>query len=84
MLHKRLGNLDLAAQVWQRKFASAKSSARHTALYPIHVREGGKMVEYGDYMMPLSYSPQTILDSVKWTRTHASLFDVTPFIMRAN
>ena len=36
------------------------------------------MVEYGDFQMPVYYKPQSISDSVNWTRQKASLFDV-PF-----
>jgi len=61
-----------------RRFASSSSSApaRRTALYELHVKEGGTMVEFGGFQMPLQYKGQSISDSVIWTRSKASLFDV--------
>jgi glycine cleavage system aminomethyltransferase T len=40
------------------------------------VKEGGTMVEFGGFQMPVQYKGQSISDSVNWTRTKASLFDV--------
>ena len=61
-----------------RQYASSSSTAlRKTALYDTHVKEGGKMVEFGDFQMPLMYKDQSISDSVNWTRSKASLFDVS-------
>ena len=54
----------------------ATAGTRKTALYDLHVKEGGKMVEFGDFLMPLMYKNQSIGDSVQWTRNKASLFDV--------
>jgi aminomethyltransferase len=34
------------------------------------------MVEYGGFQMPIYYKSQSISDSVSWTRSKASLFDV--------
>jgi len=60
-----------------RQFASSDGTAiRKTALYDIHVKEGGNMVEYGGFQMPIYYKSQSISDSVNWTRSKASLFDV--------
>ena len=60
-----------------RQFASVSvSPLRRTALYNIHVKEGGNMVEYGGFQMPIFYKSQSISDSVIWTREKASLFDV--------
>jgi len=62
-----------------RQFASTSGTGvRRTALYDIHVKEGGTMVEYGGFQMPILYKSQSISDSVLWTRTRASLFDVFP------
>lgn len=61
-----------------RQFASAASGPlRRTALYDLHVKEGGTMVEFGGFQMPVQYKDQSISDSVIWTRSKASLFDVS-------
>lgn len=49
---------------------------RYTALHELHVENGGKMVPFGGYSMPVQYSDLSVGDSHKWTREKASLFDV--------
>lgn len=49
---------------------------KHTALYELHVSNGGKMVPFGGYSMPVQYSDLGVGESHKWTREKASLFDV--------
>ena len=61
--------------------ASSDASANvgglnHTALYRLHVSNGGKMVPFGGYSMPVQYSDLSVGESHKWTREKASLFDV--------
>lgn len=61
--------------------ASSDASAnggglKHTALYELHVTNGGKMVPFGGYSMPVQYSDLGVGESHKWTREKASLFDV--------
>ena len=63
---------------YARQFTSAASGPlRRTALYDLHVKEGGTMVEFGGFQMPVQYKDQSISDSVIWTRSKASLFDVS-------
>jgi aminomethyltransferase len=47
-----------------------------TPLHALHVRLGGRMVEFGGYDMPVQY-PEGIMAEHNWTRTHAGLFDVS-------
>jgi aminomethyltransferase len=42
----------------------------------MHVRLGGRMVEFGGYDMPVQY-PEGIMAEHNWTRTHAGMFDVS-------
>lgn len=58
--------------------ASTASDAelRRTSLYDLHVKNGGTMVPFGGYEMPVQYSDLSIGESHKWTREKASLFDV--------
>ncbi|KAI9208694.1 uncharacterized protein BJ171DRAFT_595803 [Polychytrium aggregatum] len=62
-----------------RSFASAASSAelKKTALYDFHVKNGGKMVEFAGWAMPVQYSSLGVLASHHWTRQNASIFDVS-------
>ena len=47
-----------------------------TALHELHIRNGGKMVPFGGYSMPVQYSDLGVGESHLWTREKASLFDV--------
>lgn len=65
--------------VQRASFASAASSQplQRTALYDLHVRNGGKMVEFAGWDMPVQYAGLGVLASHMWTREKASLFDVS-------
>jgi aminomethyltransferase len=58
---------------------AAAGPLRRTALYDTHVKAGGSMVEFGGFQMPVQYKSQSISESVLWTRSKASLFDVYPY-----
>lgn len=64
----------------QRKSSDDASSSDgglgRTALYELHIENGGKMVPFGGYEMPVQYSDLSVGESHKWTREKASLFDV--------
>jgi aminomethyltransferase len=50
---------------------------KRTPLYDLHVAHGAKMVPFAGYSMPLQYANQSVSESHQWTRTKASLFDVS-------
>ncbi|CAD6594014.1 MAG: Aminomethyltransferase, mitochondrial [Alectoria sarmentosa] len=56
--------------------STSDGGLKYTALHEVHVRNGGKMVPFGGYSMPVQYSDLSVGDSHKWTREKASLFDV--------
>ncbi|KAF2003212.1 glycine cleavage system T protein [Amniculicola lignicola CBS 123094] len=61
------------------RYASSDASADQvakTGLYDLHSSHGAKFVPFGGYSMPVQYSDLSIIDSHKWTRENASLFDV--------
>ena len=64
----------------QRRYASQHSDSggalKRTALYDVHVANGGQMVPFGGYSMPVRYRDLGIGESHEWTREKASLFDV--------
>eukprot|EP00931_Biecheleriopsis_adriatica_P105393 TRINITY_DN79952_c0_g1_i1.p1 TRINITY_DN79952_c0_g1~~TRINITY_DN79952_c0_g1_i1.p1 ORF type:complete len:449 (+),score=116.35 TRINITY_DN79952_c0_g1_i1:102-1349(+) len=66
---------------YPRAFSSGE--LKRTLTYEEHLKEGGKMVDFAGYAMPVQYlakgSPHalSIIDSTKWTRESASLFDVS-------
>jgi hypothetical protein len=67
-------------QSFLRRHASSGSKQagqlQRTALYDLHVANGGKMVPFGGYSMPVQYADLGIGESHNWTRGKASLFDV--------
>lgn len=68
-----------APSVFQfRQYATESAEQlQKTPLYDYHVENGGKMVPFGGFSMPVQYEDQTIAESHNWTRTKASLFDVS-------
>jgi aminomethyltransferase len=57
-----------------RRFAT---QAKRTALYDFHISHQAQMVDFAGYSMPVLYNAMTHLQSHMWTRTNASLFDVS-------
>ncbi|KFX89199.1 hypothetical protein V490_07173, partial [Pseudogymnoascus sp. VKM F-3557] len=60
--------------------AAPEEELSKTPLYDFHVRNGGKMVPFGGYAMPVQYSSLSVLDSHNFTRSGASLFDVSHMV----
>lgn len=56
---------------------STKAGLKKTALHDLHVELGGDMVPFAGYSMPVMYKDQSHIESHKWTRAHAGLFDVS-------
>ncbi|EFN57185.1 hypothetical protein CHLNCDRAFT_30552 [Chlorella variabilis] len=52
------------------------ASLKKTVLYDYHVANGGKMVPFAGWSMPIQYK-DSIIDSTLHCRTHASIFDVS-------
>ncbi|XP_076028768.1 aminomethyltransferase, mitochondrial [Oratosquilla oratoria] len=48
-----------------------------TVLYDFHVANGGKMVEFAGYSMPVQYGKVGISPSHKHVRSHCGIFDVS-------
>lgn len=67
-----------AAGTWQRlRHACSKAEAERTALYDFHVRQAGKIVNFGGYALPVQYADQSIIASHLYTRSVGSVFDVS-------
>ncbi|RWS03370.1 hypothetical protein B4U79_12866 [Dinothrombium tinctorium] len=54
-----------------------EGNAGRTSLFEFHKRNGGKMVEFGGYLMPVVYKDLSITDSHIQTRERSSIFDVS-------
>lgn len=60
------------------RYASSSSEPlAKTQLYDLHEAHGAKMVPFAGYSMPLQYADLSHVESHKWTREKASLFDVS-------
>ncbi|KAL3271010.1 hypothetical protein HHI36_021511 [Cryptolaemus montrouzieri] len=73
MLGKRL----ISSKFINRFFSSKPSLGEKTGLYDFHVKNGGKIVNFGGFALPVQYSDQSIAASHVHTRTNASIFDVS-------
>lgn len=71
--HLSCGSPYYALTFSERAYAS---DVKKTSLYEFHVRNGGKMVPFASYLMPLKYN-DSIMSSHLHTRQLCSLFDVS-------
>lgn len=71
----KLGNLRVAEQI--RLASAATSPPKKTCLYDFHVVNGGKIVDFAGWLMPVQYKNLSIQDSHFHTRSQCSLFDVS-------
>ncbi len=62
--------------------ALAEASLRKTPLYDLHLAHGAKMVPFGGFHMPVQYASRSVKASHIFTRTKASLFDVSHMVQR--
>lgn len=53
------------------------STSNKTSLYDIHLKYGGKMVDFAGWSLPVQYENFGIIESCLHTRSKASLFDVS-------
>ncbi|XP_050314620.1 aminomethyltransferase, mitochondrial [Anthonomus grandis grandis] len=68
-------NKILIRNIAKRFYSSQKGEV--TALYDFHVRNGGKIVNFGGFLLPVQYSDQSIISSHIFTRKNACVFDVS-------
>lgn len=56
---------------------SSSSEPIKTSLYDLHVENGGKMVDFAGYVLPVQYGKESITSSHLHTRGKCSIFDVS-------
>ncbi|KAF3453199.1 hypothetical protein FNV43_RR03638 [Rhamnella rubrinervis] len=71
---RRLAKADKKAVA--RRYYSTESELKKTALYDFHVANGGKMVPFAGWSMPIQYK-DSIMDSTLNCRENGGLFDVS-------
>lgn len=52
------------------------ASLKRTPLYDLHVKRGGKLVDFAGYALPIQYE-DSIMEATQHCRSEASLFDVS-------
>ncbi|RDL41957.1 putative aminomethyltransferase, mitochondrial [Venustampulla echinocandica] len=75
----RISTLPIARQASSTSSSSA-DILQKTPLYDLNLAHGAKMVPFGGYHMPVQYSSLSVVDSHNFTRSHASLFDVSHMV----
>eukprot|EP01025_Chloroclados_australasicus_P006974 TRINITY_DN1220_c0_g2_i1.p2 TRINITY_DN1220_c0_g2~~TRINITY_DN1220_c0_g2_i1.p2 ORF type:complete len:402 (-),score=68.33 TRINITY_DN1220_c0_g2_i1:309-1514(-) len=71
----RLSALSSSVKNIQRSYAD-DSNLLKTPLYDFHIQNGGKMVPFAGWSMPVQYK-EGVMESAIHCRTHASMFDVS-------
>uniref|UniRef100_A0AC35U482 Aminomethyltransferase n=1 Tax=Rhabditophanes sp. KR3021 TaxID=114890 RepID=A0AC35U482_9BILA len=59
------------------QFRYSSNNGKTTCLNSLHKANGGKMVPFAGYEMPVQYSDLSVVDSVFHTRKEVSIFDVS-------
>lgn len=59
------------------RFYSEDGRATKTPLYNLHVKYGGKIVDFAGFLLPVQYSDMSVSASHLFTRKSASIFDVS-------
>ncbi|KAF5569642.1 glycine cleavage system T [Fusarium phyllophilum] len=77
--HTSFGALKLSQQS-VRCASGSSSDLKKTPLYDFHVANGGKLVPFAGYSLPVQYSNLSLAQSHHFTREHASLFDVSHMV----
>src|SRR5262249_36144451 len=54
---------------------TADTEGKRTPLYDVHCQLGARMIQFGSWEMPVSYT--SIIEEHQRVRTHAGLFDVS-------
>ncbi|KAM9342476.1 LOW QUALITY PROTEIN: aminomethyltransferase, mitochondrial [Pholidichthys leucotaenia] len=65
-----------AGSVGQRQASGSEAALKKTPLFDFHKQQGGKMVEFAGWCMPVQYKDSHI-SSHMHTREHCSIFDVS-------
>ncbi|KAK9236633.1 hypothetical protein V1525DRAFT_345656 [Lipomyces kononenkoae] len=67
----------------RRTYASNATSSiplLKTPLYDLHLAHGASMHPFAGFSMPITYESQSIIESNKWVRSQAGLFDVSHMV----
>ncbi|XP_038207151.1 aminomethyltransferase, mitochondrial [Zerene cesonia] len=79
MVSRRIVNSKniLLATINARAYSDVSKHALKTSLYGLHERYGGKIVDFAGFLLPVQYSDMSVSVSHLFTRSNASIFDVS-------
>ncbi|XP_053615763.1 aminomethyltransferase, mitochondrial [Plodia interpunctella] len=60
-----------------RAYSESGKQPSKTPLYDLHIKYGGKVVDFAGFLLPVQYSDQSVSASHLFTRKSASIFDVS-------
>lgn len=60
-----------------RSYSGTGKPPRKTPLYDLHLKYGGKVVDFAGFLLPVQYSDMSVSASHLFTRQNASIFDVS-------
>lgn len=60
-----------------RSYSETGTQPRKTPLYDLHMKYGGKVVDFAGFLLPVQYSDMSVSASHIFTRNYASIFDVS-------
>ncbi|XP_013186247.2 aminomethyltransferase, mitochondrial [Amyelois transitella] len=60
-----------------RPYSESGKQPSKTPLYDLHIKYGGKVVDFAGFLLPVQYSDQSVSASHLFTRKSASIFDVS-------
>ncbi|XP_023951394.2 uncharacterized protein LOC112055490 [Bicyclus anynana] len=60
-----------------RRLSDSAEKVRKTPLYNLHKKNGGKLVDFAGFLLPVQYSDLSVSASHLFTRSNASIFDVS-------
>lgn len=66
-----------ATLVQKKLYSQNNKTPLKTPLYDLHLRHGGKVVDFAGFLLPVQYSDLSVSASHLHTRKHASIFDVS-------
>lgn len=60
-----------------RSYSENGKQPRKTPLYDLHLKHGGKVVDFAGFLLPVQYSDMSVSASHLFSRQNASIFDVS-------
>lgn len=70
-------NLKTTVAIQSRLYSDGGKTPQKTPLHNLHLKYGGKLVDFAGFLLPVQYSDLSVSASHLYTRSSASIFDVS-------